>query len=240
MIAEYIASIVAAAGFEPIQSRTLAEARSQLATQRFDLWLCDRNLPDGDSIDLLAERDRDARHRDTPAIALTAELSDTDRRALVAAGFADALAKPCTPDALRKAIDTALAAPSATTTRSTREADEGSAATDLPVLSDDRALAICGGDQSSLRAMRRLMAGEIPVLRERFRTLLRDGDYSGIGDELHKLAAAAAWCGADELTARANTLRSNLGSGNMPLIENAAARLDESLSRLALALRSQA
>lgn len=236
MIAEYIASIVAAAGFEPIQADTLAQARSYLAARRFDLWLCDRNLPDGDSLTLLAERDRDNRHRGTPAIALTAELTDADRRALVAAGFADALAKPCTPDALRGAIAAVLADPSSSTTGASHDPATDATDIDAPVLEDEAALAICGGDQATLRAMRRLMAGEIPALRERFRTLLREGDHVGIGDELHKLAASAAWCGAAELALRSGELRARLDPGAIESAGPAAARLDEALSRLASAL----
>jgi DNA-binding response OmpR family regulator len=237
MIAEYIASVVEGAGFEPIQARSLAEARSRLAERRFDLWLCDRNLPDGDATALLSERDRDDRHRDTPAIALTAELTASGRRTLLSAGFDEALAKPCTPGALLVAIGTVISALPGSAGLDRHEAVDANACAGCnPVLDDAAALAVCGGDRATLSAMRRLLAGEVPGLVTRLRQLIADDDRRELGSELHRLIAAAAWCGAAEVAALAGRLQSALGTADVALIRAGGLALDDALARLSRAL----
>lgn len=70
----------------------LASGRAAWATDAFDLVLLDVMLPDGDGLELLAERRSVG--DDTPTILLTArEESELHRRG-VAAGATDYLAKP--------------------------------------------------------------------------------------------------------------------------------------------------
>lgn len=205
MIAEYIASVLARSGFEPIQAGSLAEARHALQNRRFDLWLCDRHLPDGDSSTLLTERHPQNRHHGTPAIVLTAELDADARRALLAAGFDDALAKPCTPDVLLAAIDRVTAKRPTDTACATTDCGNESEST--TVLDDTSALPVCGGDPATLAAMRRLFAEELPSIGQRLDALWSNGDSSALRDELHRLAASTAWCGAIEVGDRARRLR---------------------------------
>lgn len=238
MIAEYIASIVAAEGFEPIQARSLNEARALLSMRSFDLWLCDRHLPDGDSVALLAERASD-RHMQSPAIALTAEMTAADREALLAAGFVDALAKPFTAEDLRAAIRRALTLP-AHSVPDPSQRSASAAASDSPrVLDDEAALRICGDDRASLSAMRRLMAGDLSRLRERIRMACGAGHTAELLGELHQLAASSAWCGAAELAACGRALGAAVTTGHATAIDVAAGDIDEAFSRLALALRQE-
>lgn len=206
MVAEYVASILAGAGFEPVQAATLAQARAHLRDRVFGLWLCDRHLPDGDGASLLAER-ADARHRDTPALALSAQLDEDERRALLAAGFGAALAKPCPPELLREAVARLLG----------RESDgvrsvPASASIDArPVLDDDAGLRVCGGDPATLAALRRLLAAELSSQSQRLEQLWSCADGDGLSAELHKLAASAAWCGASEIADAGSRLKAALG-----------------------------
>ncbi len=237
MIAEYIASTVAAAGFEPIQAASLNEARALLSGRRFDLWLCDLNLPDGEGAALLAERASE-RHRETPAIALTAELTADDRDALLAAGFADALAKPCPPEALRAAIDRAIqpSAGSASVVGSEEVFCDDLGDRSVAVLDDESALNVCGGDRASLAAMRRLMAIDLPLQRERIRQACLARNTDALLGELHKLAAASAWCGAAELAVCGGALRQAATAGDIGAIDAAATRIDAAFGRLVVAL----
>lgn len=235
MIAEYIASVLAESGFEPIQAASLSEARRWLGERRFDLWLCDRHLPDGDSSALLGERDSDSRHRDTPAIALTAELNTDTRHALLAAGFADALAKPCSPDRLRDSVHRHLdpGTPLAALGPTTLEPDAPAAA----VLDDSAALPVCGGDPATLAAMRRLFAGDLPAICQRLDAQGPQGDPQTLRDELHRLAASTAWCGALEAGERARGLRTALETNRD--IAPAFAALMTALARLTNALNER-
>jgi len=80
------------AGHEVVTAEDLAGARTSWASGRFDVVLLDVMLPDGDGIDLLAERR--AAGDDTPTVLLTArEEADLHDRA-EAAGATAHLAKP--------------------------------------------------------------------------------------------------------------------------------------------------
>lgn len=230
MIAEYLASVLAAAGYEPVQAGSLAQARVLLGRRRFDAWLCDRHLPDGEATTLLRERDTTAGSA-TPAIALTAELDAPTRRRLLDAGFDAALQKPCTPAALQQALDDVLARRMAPQAGPSDLADARVA----PVLDDPAALRICGGDRTVLAAMRRLLMAELPPLQSLLSSLDADAvDTSHLSAELHRLAASAAWCGASEAAARGAALRAVLDDGDRRV--EAARELSLALDRLADAI----
>ncbi len=85
---------------------SLAEARSQLARNRYDLCLTDMRLPDGSGIDLVAEITRD--HPSTPVAMITAFGNvDVAVEALKAGAF-DFVSKPVELSALRDLVRHAL------------------------------------------------------------------------------------------------------------------------------------
>jgi CheY-like chemotaxis protein len=234
MIAEYLASVLAAAGFEAVQAGSLAQARELVASRRFDAWLCDRHLPDGEATALLRERGGSSEPA-TPAIALTAELDPATRQRLLEAGFVDALQKPCTPQALQQALRGVLAQQP---NDSAGPGDDPTGPPSMPVLDDDAALRMCGGDRPALAAMRRLLLAELAPLQAQL-SALEEGaaDITRLSGELHRLAASAAWCGASEAGARGAALR---GALDDPARRGAAARaLAAALERLIEALQPQ-
>ncbi len=81
---------------------TGSEALASLETGRYDLVLMDLRMPGLDG--LSATRALRAKGVTTPIVALTADAFDDDRRACLAAGMDDFLAKPLTPDTLRAAL----------------------------------------------------------------------------------------------------------------------------------------
>lgn len=208
MIATWLTSVLAGAGYRTTLAGDLGQARRHLDGQRFDLWLCDLHLPDGLATDLL---DRPGR---PPAIALTADLDDAARRRLLAAGFDAVLAKPCAPEALLAALDRLrcgmrAARVSAAGAASGADPDPG------PPLDDDMALHSCG-DQATVRALRELLVVESAELRARLAAPWQDEDRAPIGDELHRLAAAARWCGAAPLARHLAWLRPALLAEAVP------------------------
>lgn len=238
MIAEYLASVLAGAGFEPVQAGSLAQARALLARRRFDVWLCDRHLPDGEVTALLAGRGADAGAA-TPAIALTAELDAPTRQRLLDAGFVDALQKPCTPAALLQAIRAVIGDFGAGKADAPVPAAGGEIEPAAPVLDDAAALAICGGDRSVLAAMRRLLRAELPALQAQLVALGGStSDTTHLAGELHRLAASAAWCGASEAAARGAALKAVLDDrGQRDAARDALAR---AIDRLAAAIDDEA
>lgn len=224
MIAEYLASVLEAAGFEAIQAHSLAQARQRLAGHGFDLWLCDRHLPDGDSSELLRECPGHP-----PAIVLTADIDGAGRRQLLACGFTEALAKPCPPGLLLASVARVLAG----TGRPAGQADAdpplqvGEAP---PILDDSRALARCGGDRATVADLRALLAAELPQVRARIQAAAAGGERDTLSAELHRLAGAAGWVGAEQVNDCLRAAQSRLIDGDDPAA--ALVRLDAALAAL--------
>lgn len=201
MIATWLTSVLETAGYRTCLARDLGQARGFLQAQRFDLWLCDLHLPDGRAIELLAWPGR------APAIALTADLDADRQRALEQAGFAAVLGKPCTPDRLLATL--AGLAPARTAEMAAALPDAGPPGAEVAVLDDDLALRSCG-DAATVRALRELLAEELRAVATRLGPRWAPADRDAIDDELHRLAAAARWCGAMALARHLDWLRPRL------------------------------
>ncbi len=79
-------------GYEVHSARTLAEAHEALDRDRFDVFLADLRLPDGDASHLLLERREQLRQAGTQVVVLTAEARYRDM--LEAAGYEFYFEKP--------------------------------------------------------------------------------------------------------------------------------------------------
>lgn len=101
---------------------TLAEAREQLAQQRYDLLITDMRLPDGLGLDLL--RDGTAAARASRTVVVTAYGSAESAVEALKQGAFDYLTKPVDLKQFRTVVATALQspAPAVDTTRPTRSA----------------------------------------------------------------------------------------------------------------------
>ena len=88
-------------GCRTVTAKNLREARTRLEEMRFEILLCDLNLPDGDGLDLVREAKK---LQPLKAIALTGRDSEEERAAGVEAGFDCYLTKPINFQELRKAI----------------------------------------------------------------------------------------------------------------------------------------
>lgn len=160
---------------------TLAQARVLAQAQAYDLLLFDAHLPDGTGSALLASLR--AAGIATPAVAHTAELDDALRRALVADGFVDVLAKPLGMAALHAALARHLP-------------------TDTPTdWNDAAALSALGGDTAHVRALRGLFLQELPGQQARIRAAGAAGDWPALRAELHRLSASCGFVGATRLGA---------------------------------------
>lgn len=92
--ADLILEVLKAEGYEAQTVDTLAKARARLKKQPPELLLLDRNLPDGDGVDLLAEIRDDEKLGNLPVIILTAKKEVADKIAGLRVGADDYVAKP--------------------------------------------------------------------------------------------------------------------------------------------------
>lgn len=155
---------------------------------RYSLLILDLGLPGRSGSAVLASLRADPRaaSREAPAMATSAELDATRRRALLRLGFAGALAKPLSVDALRVALLDLLPALA------------------MPPLLDDAGAAAVSGDADTVRALRQLLASELAALAAE----LDGGTLVGpaLGDRLHRVRAGAGFCGATALERAAAAL----------------------------------
>lgn len=93
-------------GLETRLAADIAEARSLLGRERFDLCLTDMRLPDGDGIELV--RDMQKHHPDTPTAVITAHGNMESAIEALKAGAFDFVSKPVELQVLRSLISTAL------------------------------------------------------------------------------------------------------------------------------------
>ena len=93
-------------GLRTDTAANLAQARSQLARNRYDLCLTDMRLPDGSGIDLVAEIS--ASHPDTPTAMITAYGNVEAAVDALKAGAFDFVSKPVDIHVLRRLVNHAL------------------------------------------------------------------------------------------------------------------------------------
>jgi two-component system OmpR family response regulator len=166
----------------------LTDALTAAADKGFDLFLLDRNMPGGGGVELLAAlRERGV---NAPAIATSAEITETTRAQLHSDGFAACIQKPVTlaeiGEVLRPWLNNA----------------------DVPTLDDAAGLAAIGGDPQGLRALRGMLADELSMLRDDLERNAIAADP--LLDRLHRLRASCGFCGTPKLAAAAVALEQAL------------------------------
>ena len=180
----FLKSAMEQLGCRTVGTASLAEALAAAAETRFDLLLLDRNMPGGGGVDLLAAlREREVI---APAIATSAEITESTRVQLHAAGFAACIEKPVTLARLGEILRPWL-----------RDLD-------VAPLDDAAGLAATGGDQQALRALRTMLADELSTLRDNVaqKTIAPDA----LLERLHRLRASCGFCGAPKLAGAAVAL----------------------------------
>ena len=96
-----LATLLSRCGCQTVIAKNMKDARSQLATMRFDALVSDLNLPDGDGLDLVAEAKR---LHGLKAIAVTGRTEAVERERGLRAGCDFYLTKPVDFHQLRCAL----------------------------------------------------------------------------------------------------------------------------------------
>lgn len=184
------------------------------------LVLLDLHLPDGDGATAL-RRLRSAAVA-CPAVALTADPQARLDGPLAAAGFAEVAHKPLSRDAVRQLVARWLpsVAPSRGPARTAPATGAGGVAEPpgaghagaAPDWDDAAALSALAGRGEILQALRGLLRKDLPGQLEAIEASAATHPDQA-REVLHRLQAAAAFCGAMRLAAAARTLESGLRAG---------------------------
>jgi CheY-like chemotaxis protein len=180
-------------GFRLQVDACAAQARARLRASGDDdapsVLMLDLRLPDGSGDELLA--DLRAAGVKAPAIAMSADLGSSDSEGV----FHARLRKPLSADTLLSALESVGAAP--------------------PLWDDARGLRSAAGRESTLRALRELLATDLQSQRQRLRGLGEAlvADTDAIDAELHRLVGAARLTGAAALAAAVDSVRACCAAG---------------------------
>ena len=170
-------------------------ALSAARTRLFDFLLIDRHLPGLDAVAIMTalRHDPQARSKDVPAVASSAEWDAASMHRMLDAGFAGTLAKPCNASQLQILLHTHV--------------PHGA----WPVRNDSAALD-AAGSAANLAALRRLFAVELVQLQQELPTLA--ATPPALVDRLHRLYSSAGFCGAPALAVACSRCLHQLRTGH--------------------------
>lgn len=230
ILGRFLADALGGAGHALRLATTGADALAAARRHRFDLLLVDQALPDTDGATWL-ERLRgepDAASRATTAVAMSGELPAPRRAALIAIGYAEAWQKPV-PLTVLESVDHLVgraAAPS-----------QPAGMTAEPMELDDADALARLGSVATMRALRGLLAGELPRQWRQIRDAI-EGDHAEEAlAVLHRARAGSALCGANLAAAALRDLEAALRGGIDPGM--AVGRAEEAVARVLARLESE-
>ncbi len=168
----------------------VATALTLARSARYDLWLLDATLPDGNGSDLRARLQDE--YPTVRAIAHTAANEPEVLRALSLAGFDDVLVKPLPATALQAAVRRIFGLP-------IDGASPADAAQTPPLWDDEAAANALNGNRTHIETLRDLFVAELPQARQRIMDATREGHNDAVSGELHRLRASCGFVGATRL-----------------------------------------
>ena len=123
-------------GFDVHIANDGKEAVEMVAKNNYDIVLMDMQMPVMDGVTATIEIRKDARFKDLPIVAMTANAMQQDREACAAAGMNDHVAKPIDPDELFRALLKWIKPKHTVTSSATRSAKKSAAKqdNDLPII----------------------------------------------------------------------------------------------------------
>ncbi len=197
---EVISTQLRGLGFVVDATASVLEA-SELGTQRpYTALIFDRHLLGGDAIGLLESFRARADHPnfETPAIAMSAELLDTDVDLLLAVGFADAIEKPASLARLRRAL-MQCGLHSAPIVEAAAAASEPAGTYERAEPLDDALGVQACGSPEVLAGLRALLAAELADYLAAILRGLDRHDAAAVNEVLHRMKSALGFCGASEM-----------------------------------------
>ncbi len=219
------------------------EAVLALYQEEFDALLMDLRMPDMDGLEATRLIRSEARFRDLPIIALTANVLGEDRDSCLAAGMNDFVPKPVSMARLAEVLcrwiaprqgDLQPPQPAAVRAAPPPGPDfEG-----LTGIEIARGLAVFGNDASALReAILRFPAHFVDTAPQ-IRRALDLGDRVTAGRLAHSLKGAAGQIGATALASAARAVESAMDRAEDSLVRSLAADLEEALHALVDAIHA--
>lgn len=186
---EFLSAALKGLGYAPTLATDGPDALAIATSERLDILLLDCRMPGSGAVEVLTalRKNAHAASRDAHAFATSAEMSPTQRQALLAAGFVGVIEKPCRVATLGQALSSAVT--------------QG-ATSDLKRLDDDEAMQATG-DIRTMQALRALFRQELAQLDSEMDTLAPEA----LVERLHRLRSGCGFCGTPRLGTQVRALQ---------------------------------
>lgn len=212
-----------------VLARDGMEALEAVSRHSFSAVLMDCHMPNLDGFE--AARRMRALGKAMPIIALTAGVTDAERRKCLEHGMNDVVTKPISPAKLYRSLRQWTGwAPRAAASTPRRLGSGAKAA----IFDAEGALDRLGGDEGLLRAAIEAFLDEWPVLARRLRAASGDDDLRSARRELHSIAGSASAVGATQVIEVSQDLHQMCARGE-PMPEAGLARLEAAVDAFARA-----
>jgi PAS domain S-box-containing protein len=201
-----------------------AEALRMLQGENFDLIFMDHMMPEMDGVETTAQIRAlpDGEGRNTPIIALSANVVSGTGELFIKAGMNDVLSKPIDPEALNSALlkwlPGKIAAVDDDPCQKTEDISEYDALicelSGLKGLDVQKGVANVGGEKSIYINILRQACGDIGVYVDEIRRYEAKGDWGEYSIRMHAMKSAFANIGAEKISKWAYELERAAKSGN--------------------------
>ena len=216
------------------------EALRALERHSFDLLLMDLQMPEMGGLEatrLIREKEKTSGGH-LPIVAMTAHAMQGDRERCLEAGMDAYLAKPIEAKNLFETVESFGGQSKAIASRAGDKPSVTGADKDEVSSRREALLTRVGGDVKFLRKLAASFLADAPKKMSEIRRALASRDREALAAAAHSLKGAVGNFGAAEVVEKAKTLETLTPSGELKVIREAAAALEQELLRFSQGLRA--
>lgn len=210
----FIVTVLEQNGYNVVTADDGQSALNIATNAYFDLLLVDINMPLLSGVQIMEKLriNTEARSKNSPAIAITADHDSSLIRTCRDAGFQDMAYKPIDSKTLTRQVGMTLGE---------LNLDEEMAVVHLPTFDDKQGLARTNNNPKILASMRQLLAEQVEDMRKKALDASINKDWKGLHDVAHKLLSAAGFTGAVALRDACEKLIEKIKAGQDCTTEHA-------------------
>ena len=195
--------------------------------EKFDLVILDIQMPDIDGIRLLQMMREYNPADDTPIVALTANVLNSEASRLLELGFDYFLGKPIDEIQFRTLLDGRLVR------RSVEEEDQPYSSLEDCTLDYNRSLRLSAGNEDLLKQILAILQLDIPQQRQQLADAFADGDYARLGTLAHKLQGVTCYVSLPRLRRSVVALQQQLANEATGSLRRLEEEMDRELEAVA-------
>ncbi|MFT6835812.1 MAG: two-component system sensor histidine kinase BarA [Francisellaceae bacterium] len=213
-----VAMLLSTSGGTVIKASDGKEAVKIAAESKFDLILMDIQMPIMDGYTACKYIREMREHKETPIIALSADILGNNLERREISGFTDFYAKPISEESLTKIINDYVFK-DGYFDRKLNKAEPNVSDQDISIPQENKyidlplGIKLANGSEDMAREMLQLLMDDLPDVMNRLSTTYEGDDLDSLQSEVHKLHGGCCYCGVPILKNSAHELEANLKNG---------------------------